>query len=109
MGLLVFALRGEFPGGLIRQLFVGPDLTMRMRIASAHECAAVLKNLHVPDPGKGAELPILVRPHVNDLAQFLRLHAGYGQIVTRRKTDHPADTSLAASDDQPALIDFEVS
>src|SRR4051794_1070017 len=44
------AKRTQFLAVLVRQGFIGPDLTMGMRITGAHHFAAIFEDLHGIDP-----------------------------------------------------------
>ncbi len=83
----------------VRQCGVGPNLAMRMRIAGAHHDAAVLEDLNVIHPGDAAQLLVLLRPYVYNVAHFARGHARNREIVSRRKTYDAADAALSAGHD----------
>ena len=65
---VVGELGGEFEGGLVGDVFGGPDLAVGMGVAGAHHGAAVLEDLDVVDLGAGAEFGCLVGPHLDDAA-----------------------------------------
>src|SRR3954469_24936570 len=78
----------------------GPNLAMRMRVAGAHHFATILKNLYVTDARHRAQFRELRGPSANDFFNSWLLHAGKRQIMTRRKTHHPADSRLTFSYDE---------
>src|SRR5258708_15022559 len=59
---MVFELRSLFFFRLVGEAGIRPYLAMGMRLASAHHWTAVLKDLHVVDPGHACELPLLFYP-----------------------------------------------
>src|SRR5205823_8699055 len=65
---------------LIRNVFGGPDLAVRVRIAGAHHLAAVLEYLHVTHPVvRGQPLPFN-RPGVDHLPDRRGIEAGQREI-----------------------------
>lgn len=52
---LIFEERIGFAGGNVRDGFGCPNLAVRMRIAGAHERAAILEDLDVTNPGESLE------------------------------------------------------
>src|SRR5690348_3928156 len=85
----------RFAGGYVRDAFGSPNLAMRMRIAGAHQGAAVLEHLDVTNPAARFELRILLREGIQGVAQFGVVHSRYGEIVARRKAYDAADAALA--------------
>ena len=90
---------------------------MRMRIAGAHHGAAIFENLDVIDIFQFAQLPELFYPCADDELNFVQPHSGECEIVTRRKTNHAANSRFRFGDEQPHVVDcveterarFEVS
>ncbi len=79
----ILALRRQLPRRIIRNVFVRPNLAMRMRIARAHHRAAILKNLHVLDP--------LHRAPARDTAQPThRSPRAIFQAASAKSSDHAA-------------------
>src|SRR5262249_16786369 len=85
---------------------VGPDLAMGMRIAGAHDGAAVLKNLHMFDPGNSSQLAVLLSPHINYFTDFLSGHKREREIVPLGKADDAADAAFAFDQQQPRVVTF---
>ncbi len=100
----IHPLAGVFFRDFIRDGGACPDLAMRMRIASAHHGAAILKNLDVSNRRKSRELAVLFAPRIYKLRDSCLVHLRYGKIVTRRKTYYPADACLATRDQQIAIV-----
>ena len=82
--------RSEFSFRKIRNRGVDPNLAMRMRIAGAHERAAIFEDLYVTNPGNFFQLQILFGPHLDDFTNFTGRHERNGQVVPGTKTDHAA-------------------
>src|SRR5580700_6170142 len=78
-----------------------------MRIAGAHQRAAIFKWQNVVYPRKRTELGVLFRENVDYLSKCLYIHAGHTQIMFRRKTNYAADAGFAASNEQ--LFHFDHS
>src|ERR1700678_1351391 len=78
---------------------------MWMRIAGAHQRAAIFKWQNVIDPRKRAELRVLFGESVDYGAKSLYVHTRHTQIMLRRKTDDAADAGFAASDEQFLYFD----
>ena len=83
---------------------VRPDLAMRMRIARAHEFAAVLEDLHVTDPRNLRERRALLGPGVHHAAQFARVHSRNGEIVAGRKAQDTANAAIGLGNEQTILF-----
>ena len=79
---------------------------MRMRIARAHHGAAVLENLDMADEVERSQFAELFDPCIHDGFDLCRSHGSQSEVVARRKADHPADSRLSFSDDEPGV--FEV-
>ncbi len=73
----------------VRQRSSCPDLAMRVRVAGAHQLAAVFENLDMANPGKVRERRKLIGPSVNHSPQFAKAHPRDGEIMPRRKTQGP--------------------
>src|SRR5262249_23054644 len=87
-----------------RHRSVSPNLAMRMRIASAHDGAAILEDLYVAHPIDLLQLRELLAPHANHFADFLERHARNGEVMPRRKADDAADALLGVSHQQAGLV-----
>src|SRR5690348_3178016 len=77
---------------------------MRMRIAGAHQFAAVFKDLDVADPRNLGEQGELLDPGVNHATQILRVHSRNGEIVTRGETQNAAEAAVGLRDKQAVLL-----
>src|ERR1700730_675306 len=109
---LRFPIRPERSQLLFRQnrhRCVRPNLAVRMRIARSHQRTAVLKNLHVAHPIDPSQAPELLSPHENHVTNLSERHPWNRQIMSRRKTDHPANPLLRARHEQTAFIFFKRS
>src|ERR1700722_12720305 len=80
-----------------------------MRIAGAHHGAAIFENLDVIDIFQFAQLSELFYPCVDDQLNFLPTHRGECEIVTRRKTNHAANSRFRLGDEQTHVVDVEMS
>ena len=87
---------------LVGDGLVGPNLTVRMRIAATHHLAAVFEDLDVIDEWQGADLSDLVDPDINDGANIFDLHARESQVVTRRKAHYLANATLGFGEQESA-------
>ena len=85
-------LLGELLDHVRRHEVARPDLPVGMGVGTPHELAFVLEHLH-PTPAL-PELGHLLRPGIDDRADFRNRHLRQRQIVTRRKTNHPASPRL---------------
>ena len=77
---------------------------MRVRVAGAHQFAAVFEDLHVADPGDLRKRSVLLDPSVNDAPQFLSVHSRNGEIVARSETQYSADAAVGLGDEQTILL-----
>src|SRR5215472_6056645 len=77
---------------------------MRMRVAGAHEFAAILKNLHVADPGDLREFRVLLSPGVDYPAQCAGIHPGNGEIVMRRKAQDSTEATIGLRNEQTVVL-----
>ena len=59
------------------------------------------------NPRNLPECGVLLDPPVHDSGQFLQAHSRNSEIVTRRKTHHPADSLLCRSHQQAHRINLE--
>ena len=82
----VLELAVEFLADLIRNRLVRPDLAVRMRIARAHDLAAVLEDLYVVDVVKRTQSLGFFAPGVDHRPDFLPAHPSERQIMPRRET-----------------------
>ena len=96
--------RFVFAGGKIRERVVGPDLTVRMGIAGAHQFATIFEDLDVTNPRNLREHGELLDPGIDDAAQFKRAHSRDGEIVARRKAQDAAGTAIRLRDEQSILF-----
>ena len=78
-------LGGELDGGLVGDVFGGPDLAVGMGVAGAHHGAAVFEDLDVLDVGASAEFGCLLGPHFDDAANGRDVHGGEGEVVAGSK------------------------
>ena len=100
MFVQIGALPGQLPGRLVGDPFVGPDLSVRVRVAGAHHRAAVLEDLDVADPRLPAELQVLLGPGVDDPADLRAGHRTHGHVVAGREADDPAQATLGFGDQE---------
>src|ERR1700722_7988006 len=91
-------LTREFRHNLIGDRLAGPDLTVRMRIACAHHRTTILEDLHVADVVARTQLNGLFDPRIHHRTNLLHRHLRQREVMTRRKTDHPAGSALALGD-----------
>ena len=80
---------------------------MGMGIAGAHHLSAVLKDLHVTNARRSAELAELLPPASNYLFDLFRGHRGQRQVMTRRKAHDTANAGLAFCHEQACCIHVE--
>src|SRR5215472_1822651 len=108
---MLFSAKGAerviFAGREIWELGVCPDLTMRVRVAGAHQFATILEDLHVTDPGDLCEFRVLFGPRVDHGAQFAGAHTGNGEIVPWRKTQDTAETAVGLRHKQTVLPELQ--
>lgn len=98
------AKRFVFPCRKIGEGVVRPDLTMRVRVAGAHQFAAVFEDLDVMDPGDLREHGELPDPGIDDTAQCKRAHSRDGEIVARREAQDAADATIGLCYKQIPLL-----
>src|SRR5215472_8752422 len=77
-----------------------------MRVACAHDRAAILKNLHMLDPGNGFQLPVLVNPDIQDASYLVRRHQREREIVPFGEANHAADSVLRSCNHQAMIVDY---
>src|SRR5438128_12004293 len=104
---VVFLEGRQLPRGEVWQRSIRPNLAVRVWIARAHHLAAILENLHVVNPGNLPKCAVLLDPSIHDSAQFLDAHLRHGEIVSRRKTHHPANPLLCFSYQQSGRIKLD--
>ena len=97
---LVRCERRPFLGRFVRHRGVRPDLSVRVRIASAHHRAAIFKNQDGIDSVFGAPQLILLGPNINYGAKFGVGHLRERQIMPRRKTYDAAGALFGARHEQ---------
>ncbi len=90
--LEVDALVIVFLCGLVWQCISRPDLTMRMWIGAAHDLTTVLE--HLNPAIRLTQFFNLIAPHIDNRTDLRHRHFRQRQVVTRRKADHTAGTSL---------------
>jgi hypothetical protein len=99
----VLALRGRLFHQQIRRRSLRPNLSVRMRIAGAHHRPAILEDCHGIDRRDGAELGVLLRPHVYYVGNVVDRHPCNVQIVTRREAHHAAEPAFRSGGQQAVL------
>src|SRR5262249_6432912 len=97
VGILLLA--SELACRLLRNRVRRPNLAMWMRIARAHNFAAIFEHLNMTE--LTGELCELFCPNAYDLFNLWQGHAREGQIMPRRKTHDPAGSRLAFRHEYP--------
>ena len=100
MLLAIGQLVGHFGRRLVRNMFRGPDLAMRMRIACAHHGAAIFKNLHMLDFWPLAQLLVLGSPRIHHAQDIRHVHTRKRQAVVGMETQHTAKPAFAFRPEQ---------
>src|SRR5438105_4879687 len=100
----ICAKRFIFACGKIRERSVRPNLAMGMRVAGAHEFAAIFENLYVADPGNLRERGKLFGPSIDHAAQFAGVHSWNGEIVARGKAQDAAQSAVGSGDEQTIFL-----
>ena len=104
VGGLICLQRCLVLGRFIRKRGITPDMAVRRGITAAHQCAAILKDLDMFDPGRYSKQIELVSPDVDDSDNLTQFHPGESQIMTRREAKDFADATFAASYQQTLFI-----
>ena len=92
MALLIIGEPCLLFSGLVGERAIGPNLSVRMRIAASHHLAAVFKDLHMIDLRNCPEFEILSCPDVNHRTNGRYIHVRQSQIVARREANDPTDS-----------------
>src|ERR1700686_2979106 len=79
---------------------------MWMRVAASHHQSAILKNLHIIDPGLPSQTLRFLYPNIDQAADFGHGHLRKCQIMPRRKTNNPANAALTLGYNNAFLVDI---
>ena len=104
MSLQILALRSKLTGGLVGDMFRGPDLAVWMWVGGTHHGAAVFKDLDVADVGTRTQFGFLGGPFLDYAPYGLDGHGGQREVVARIEAENPADAAFGRSPEQPGPI-----
>ena len=95
MGIPVGVLGCGFAQRNIGDRFVGPNLSVRVRVRCPHGGAAVFKNLYVGDAFIPGKLGVLGPPEGYDIRHLGVGHIGDVYVMLRGIAEHPAGPVFA--------------